>query len=92
MNFVFQERGKSYLRLLCGTNGERISSTHEAHRPSRTRSAISRRLARGNSAATGALQGFIRVQDRNLLGTIRQVERSCINHKRRAGMGSDERR
>ena|SRR6267378_6380890 len=27
VNFVFQERGKSYLRLLCDTNEERISST-----------------------------------------------------------------
>jgi hypothetical protein len=27
VDFVFRERGKSYLRLLCGTNGERISST-----------------------------------------------------------------
>jgi hypothetical protein len=38
VNFVFRERGKSYLRLLCGTNGEHQL---EAHRPSQTRICIS---------------------------------------------------
>src|SRR6267143_7304666 len=54
VNFVFQERGKSYLSLLCATSGERISSTHEAHRPSPTRSAISTTPDRGSTAAQRA--------------------------------------
>src|SRR6266481_5116076 len=61
VNFVFQERGKSYLRLLCGTNGERINSTHEAHRPSPNRSGISGTPLAAALAPRGALQGLIRV-------------------------------
>src|SRR6266404_1914951 len=57
VNFVFQERGKSYLRLLCGTNEERISSTQEAHQPSPIRSTISDAPGRRNTAAQEPLQG-----------------------------------
>ena len=37
VNSVFQERVKSYLGWLYVLSGERITSTHEAHRPSPTR-------------------------------------------------------
>src|SRR6266404_8090402 len=58
-NFVFQERGKSYLRLLCGTNEERISSTHEAHRPSPSGSAISGASLAATVSPRGALQFYL---------------------------------
>ena len=43
--------------MLCGTNEERISSTHEAHQPSPIRSTISDAPGRRNTAAQEPLQG-----------------------------------
>ena len=56
VNFVFQERGKSYLVWLYVSNGEQISSTQEARRSPPTRIAISR----APLAAPAAAEGFPR--------------------------------
>ena len=58
VNFVFQERGKSYLVWLYVSNGEQISSTQEARRSPPTRIAISRAPLAAPAAAEASLESY----------------------------------